>query len=132
MLIKCKIASLLCICSMWKNFSSHLQVRSIILCNKRTVTLTQHRDLLLNVFYFILRLLQVYDFNGHHLFGAIIDAFIDLSKGTLSNPLLLGEVFLRVQSAILFEGQQWNDITIKYVRIIMIGMCVSCLSHEQH
>lgn len=65
------------------------------------ITLAQHCDLLLNVFDFILCLLQIYNFNRHHLLCAVVDAFVNLSKGTLPNPLLLGEVLLGVQPGIL-------------------------------
>lgn len=92
-------------------FSSHLQVRPVILGNKRAVTLAQHRDLLLNVFDLIFRLLQVDNFDGHHFLRAIVDAFVDLSEGTLPDPLLFGKVLLRVQSGILGKNGMITHIS---------------------
>lgn len=90
---------------------SHLKVWPIILCNKGAVTLAQNCNLLLNVFYLIFCFLQIYNFNCHHLLCAVVDAFVNLPKGTLSNPLLFGEVLLGVQPGVLatFEQRkQWN------------------------
>lgn len=90
---------------------SHLKVWAIILCNKGAVTLAQNCNLLLNVFYLILCFLQIYNFNRHHLLCAVVDAFVNLPKGTLSNPLLFGEVLLGVQPGILptiEQRKQWN------------------------
>lgn len=91
--------------------SSHLKVWSIILGDKGAITLAQNCNLLLNVFYLILCFLQIYNFYSHHLFRAVVDAFVNLPKGTLSNPLLFGEVLLRVQPGILATFEQrkeWN------------------------
>lgn len=85
--------------------SSHLKVWAIILGNKRTITLAQHCDLLLNVFNLILCLLEVYNFYRYHLLGAVVDAFVDLSKRTLPNPLLLGEVLFWIQPGILVKAR---------------------------
>ncbi len=82
-------------------FVTHLQVRAVVLGDEGAVTLAQHCDLLLDVFDLVLRFLQIYDFNRHHLLCAVVDAFVDLSEGTLPDPLLLGEVLLWVQPGIL-------------------------------
>lgn len=83
---------------------TNLQVWAVVFGNKGAVTLAQHRDLLLDVFYLILRLLQVDDLDGHHLLRAIIDAFEDLAERALADALQLGEQLLRVSFGILVEG----------------------------
>lgn len=80
---------------------TNLQVRAVVLGDEGAVALTQHRDLLLNVFDLVLRFLQVYDLDGHHFLGAIVDAFEHLAKRTLANALQLGEQLLRVSFGIL-------------------------------
>ena len=80
---------------------TNLQIWAIVLGDKGAVTLAQHRDLLLNVFDLVLRLLQVYDLDGHNFLGAIVDAFEHLAKRTLANALQFGEQFLWVSFGIL-------------------------------
>lgn len=89
--------------------SSHLKVWAIILSNKGAVTLAQNCNLLLNVFYLILCFLQIYNFNSHHLLCAVVDAFVNFSKGSLSNPFLFGEVLLGVQPGILATLEQRKE-----------------------
>lgn len=80
---------------------TNLQVRAVVFGDKRAVALAQHRDFLLNVFYLILRLLQVDDLDSHHFLRAIIDAFKDLAERTLADALQLGEQLLRVSFGVL-------------------------------
>lgn len=53
----------------------YLQVGAEVLGDVRTVALTEHRDLLLDVLDLILRLLQVNRLDGDHALAAVIDAF---------------------------------------------------------
>lgn len=89
--------------------SSHLKVWAIIFSNKGAVTLAQNCNLLLNVFYLIFCFLQIYNFNSHHLLCAVVDAFVNFPKGTLSNPFLFGEVLLGVQPGILATLEQRKE-----------------------
>lgn len=79
----------------------YLQVRAVILGDKGAVALAQHRDLLLDVFDLVLRLLQVDGLDGHHFLGAIVDAFEHLAERALANALQLGEQLLRVGFGVL-------------------------------
>lgn len=81
----------------------YLQIWAIVFGDIGAVTLAEHRDLLLNVLNLIFRLLQVDDLDGHHLFGAIVDALVDLTKRPLPNAFLLCEILLRVKPGILCE-----------------------------
>lgn len=81
--------------------SRHLQIGAVVLGDEGAVALAQHRDLLLDVLDLVLRLLQVDDLDGHHLLGAIVDAFEHLSKRALANALQLGEQLLWICFGIL-------------------------------
>lgn len=87
---------------------TNLQVWAIVFGDKGTVTLAQHRDLLLNVFDLILCLLQIYDLDGHHFLCAIIDAFEHLTEWTFANALQLGEQLLWVSFGILDVVEKWT------------------------
>lgn len=61
---------------------SYLEVGAVVLCNVRTVALTEHRDLLLYVFDLILSLLQIDCLDGDDTLRAVINAFEDLREET--------------------------------------------------
>lgn len=119
-------------------FLTHLKVWSIILGNKRTVTLAQNSYLLLDVFYLIFCFFQIYNFNSHHLLCAVVDAFVNLPKGTFSNPLLFGEVLLGVQPGILAtleqrkEWNSWPNHQVNQDASQFSGLLTDSLLHRAH
>lgn len=80
----------------------HLQVGAVVLGDEGAVALAQDRDLLLNVFDLVLRLLQVNDLYRHHLLGAIVDALEHLAERALANALQLGEQLLGIGLGVLY------------------------------
>lgn len=69
-------------------FSTHLEIRPIILGDVWTVALRQHHYLLLNVLDLIFRLFEIDDLDGHNLLGPVVDTLEDLAEATLPNSLL--------------------------------------------
>lgn len=65
----------------WK-YPPYLQVGAVVLGDVRTVALTEHRDLLLDVLDLILGLLKIDRLDGDDALSAVIDAFEDLRKET--------------------------------------------------
>ena len=59
--------------------------------DKWTVTLGQDHDLLLDVFYFILSLLQVYDLYCQNFFSLSVDSLEHFTKRPFADPLQFGE-----------------------------------------
>ena len=102
---------------MLHNKLSYLQVGPIILGDKGAVTLAKHRDLLLDVFYLVLSLLQVDDLDGHHLLVPVVDALVDLAEGAFPNAFLLGKVLLWVQPGILLDRMDRTQTTINQQHI---------------
>lgn len=60
----------------------------------------------MNVFDFILSLLQVNYLNGHYFLSPIVNAFEHLSKRAFPYPLQLGEQLLRISFKVLREGEK--------------------------
>lgn len=58
----------------------YLEIGAVVLGDKGAVTLAEDSDLLLDVLNLVLGLLQVDDLDGHHLFSAVIDAFVDFTE----------------------------------------------------
>ncbi len=69
------------------SYGPHLQIRAIVFSDEGAVTLAEDCDLLLDVFHFIFSLLQVNDLYSDLLLCVIVNAFKDLSKRSLPNPL---------------------------------------------
>ena len=68
--------------------------------------MTQHSNLLLDVFDLVFGFLKIDDFDGRDLFGAIVDALEHLAEGTLADPLEFGEELLRVCPCVLQMGRR--------------------------
>ena len=82
--------------------------------------MAEHRYFLLNVFYLVFRFLQVDGFDGHHLLGAIVDAFKHFSKGAFAYPVQLGEQLLWVGCEVLLGATGQKRETQKNNRIDFI------------
>lgn len=80
---------------------SYLQVGAIVPGDVGTVTLAEHRDLLLDVLNFILRLLQIDYLDGNHLLGAVVDPFVHFTKRPFADALQLGEQLLGIHPGVL-------------------------------
>lgn len=85
--------------------STHLEIRSVILGDVRTVALRQHHDLLLYVLDLILRLLEIDDLDGDDLLSPVVDAFEDLAEATLPDSFL----FRKYQLGVHLLQQRSND-----------------------
>lgn len=88
---------------------AYLKIGSKILSDKWTVTLAENCDFLLNVLYFILRFLQINNFNSHNFLSPIVDAFKNFTKRAFSYPLQLGKKLLRVSSEILCDREMVGE-----------------------
>jgi len=69
-------------------FSTHLEIRSIILGDVWTVTLRQNHNLLLYILDFIFRLFKIDNLDGNNLLGPVVDTFENLAEATLSDSFL--------------------------------------------
>lgn len=96
---------------------AYLEIGSIILGDKGTVTLAENCDFLLNVFYVILRFFQVNNFNGHNFLSPTVDAFKNFTKRAFPYPLQLGKKLLWISSEILCDrekdGERGNRVDFK-------------------
>lgn len=84
---------------------AYLEIGSIILGDKGTVTLAENCDFLLNVFYFVLCFFQINNFNGHNFLSPTVDAFKNFTKRAFPYSVQLGKILLWISSEILkIEG----------------------------
>ena len=89
---------------------SYLQVGAIVPGDVGTITLAEHRNLLLNVLNFILSLLQIDDLDSNHLLGAVVDPFIHFTKRSFADPLQLGEQLLRIHPGVLNQRAEMGKV----------------------
>ena len=93
---------------------------------------------MLDILDLILGLLEVDDLDGDDLLGPIVEAFVDLSEGSLPDSLLLREDQLRIDS-LKRKSKHWSRLMpeafrstpdfLGEVRLnLAVGMVTSCCS----
>lgn len=100
---------------------THLQIRAIVFSDEGAVTLAEDCNLLLDVLHFIFSLLQVNDLYSNDPLRAIVNAFEDLSKRSLSDPLKLGEQLLWINIQIL--QKKGNAALVHEQKIVNPKLC---------
>ena len=85
---------------------------------------------MLDILDLILGLLEVDDLDGDDLLGPIVEAFVDLSEGSLPDPLLLREDQLRIDP-LKRKSKHWSRLMPEAFRSTpdFLGTFKPCLGH---